>query len=329
MLDLRMIDVAIGIIFIYLLISIVCSAIRESIEALFNKRAAYLELAVRELLNDPQGDSLAKKFYHHPLTTVLYPGKYEARRGEVLRRVLTTGGNLPAYIPRRSFALALLDLVARGAVRGRTAETGEPPALNIDSIRRGLDSPDSIVNPEVKRLILIAIDAADGQLDQVCASIQEWFDTAMDGIASRYRRATNWVIFWIALLVTVSINVDTFRLADYFYRNGSVREAIVARAAEVAKQSDPGSFQNARAELDQLALPIGWLTGNGPAFKADSNGRRLTWPNVAQLLSFIPGWLITTFAVTLGSLFWFDLLKKFMVIRTSIRPREKSDQPQL
>ena len=79
MIDLRMIDVAIGIIFIYLLICMVCSAVRESIEALFNKRAACLELAVRELLNDPQGDRLAKTFYHHPLITVLYPGSYVAR----------------------------------------------------------------------------------------------------------------------------------------------------------------------------------------------------------------------------------------------------------
>ncbi|MEY3285023.1 MAG: hypothetical protein RIR86_3036 [Acidobacteriota bacterium] len=148
----------------------------------------------------------------------------------------------------------------------------------------------------------------------------------MDGIASQYRRATNWIIFWIALLVTVSINVDTFRLADYFYRNGAVRQAIVARAAEVAKQSDPGNFQTARAELDQMQLPIGWLTGNGPAFSPDNTGRRLTLANLRQLLSFIPGWLVTTFAVTLGSLFWFDLLKKFMVIRTSIRPVDKNGQ---
>lgn len=317
MLDLRMIDVAIGIIFTYLLISVVCSAIRESIEALYNKRAAYLELAVRELLNDPGGESLVKKFYRHPLITVLYPGRYEPRQESALRSILSTGRNLPAYIPKASFALALLDLVARGEVKKSETESDPLPPLSIDSVRRGLDQLD---NPEVKRLVLIAIDAADGRLERVAESIQVWFDTAMDGIASQYRRSTNWIIFWIALLVTVSINVDTFRLADYFYRNGAVRQAIVARAAEVAKQSDPGNFQTARAELDQMQLPIGWLTGNGPAFRPDNNGRRLTLANLTELLSFIPGWLVTTFAVTLGSLFWFDMLKRFMVIRTSIRP---------
>ncbi|NBO64508.1 MAG: hypothetical protein EBU88_06645 [Acidobacteria bacterium] len=325
MLDLRMIDVAIGIIFIYLLISVVCSAIRESIEALFNKRAAYLELAVRELLNDPNGNGLVKRFYHHPLITVLYPGNYEGRHGDALRRILSTGRNLPSYIPKASFALALLDLVARGEVK--KSGTGEDPlpTLSIESIRRGLDQLD---NPEVKRLVLIAIDSAEGQFERVAECIQTWFDTAMDGIASQYRRATNWIIFWIALFVTVSINVDTFRIADYLYSNGAVRQAIVARAAEVAKQSDPGGFQTARAELDQMQLPIGWLNGNGPVFSPDNTGRRLTSANLAKLVSFVPGWLVTTFAVTLGSLFWFDLLKKFMVIRTSIRPidRDGSDR---
>ena len=90
------------------------------------------------------------------------------------------------------------------------------------------------------------------------------------------------------MLVTVTINVDTFRLADYFYRNGSVREAIVARATEVAKQSDPGSFQAARAELDLLQLPIGWLNGHGPISDLDTARQRLTWVNFKQLLTFIP-----------------------------------------
>jgi hypothetical protein len=36
------------------------------------------------------------------------------------------------------------------------------------------------------------------------------------------------------------------------------------------------------------------------------------------------GWLITAFAITLGAPFWFDVLNKFMVVRSTVKPSEKS-----
>jgi hypothetical protein len=36
------------------------------------------------------------------------------------------------------------------------------------------------------------------------------------------------------------------------------------------------------------------------------------------------GWLVTAFSVTLGAPFWFDVLNKFMVVRSTVKPHEKS-----
>jgi hypothetical protein len=38
------------------------------------------------------------------------------------------------------------------------------------------------------------------------------------------------------------------------------------------------------------------------------------------------GWLLTAFAVSLGAPFWFDALNKIMVIRSTVKPREKSQE---
>src|SRR4029079_5265748 len=54
-----------------------------------------------------------------------------------------------------------------------------------------------------------------------------------------------------------------------------------------------------------------------------------------QVLLMGLGWLATALAVMLGAPFWFDVLNKFMVIRSTVKPREKSqeegseDRPQL
>ena len=38
----------------------------------------------------------------------------------------------------------------------------------------------------------------------------------------------------------------------------------------------------------------------------------------------IVGWLLTASATLFGAPFWFDLLNKFMVVRSTIKPEEKS-----
>jgi hypothetical protein len=39
------------------------------------------------------------------------------------------------------------------------------------------------------------------------------------------------------------------------------------------------------------------------------------------------GLLITALAISLGAPFWFDVLNKFMIARSSVKPHEKSPTP--
>src|SRR6185503_8116529 len=128
----NILDVAIGMIFIYLLLSLMCSAANEIIELLLKKRAIDLERGIRELLcpgSESGTDDIVAKLYNHALINNLFGGTYEESRiGSKLRRVMRT--QLPSYIPARSFALALMDLV--GTVPAATAlaegKPGAPPA---------------------------------------------------------------------------------------------------------------------------------------------------------------------------------------------------------
>ena len=45
----------------------------------------------------------------------------------------------------------------------------------------------------------------------------------------------------------------------------------------------------------------------------------------STLLVVMAGWFLTAIAMTLGAPFWFDMLNQFMVVRSTIKPREKSD----
>jgi len=41
-------------------------------------------------------------------------------------------------------------------------------------------------------------------------------------------------------------------------------------------------------------------------------------------ISLIGGWVMTALAVTLGAPFWFDVLSKLMIVRSTIKPKDGS-----
>src|SRR5262245_22127151 len=98
----KILDVAIGIIFLYILISILCSAIRESIEAWLKTRASHLEHGIRELLSDRGAEGLVISFFNHPLIYGLFSGEYKPGGAARSPGMFASGGNLPSYIPAKN-----------------------------------------------------------------------------------------------------------------------------------------------------------------------------------------------------------------------------------
>jgi hypothetical protein len=94
-------EVAIGMIFFYLFLSLICSAINEWIASLINKRGKNLFEGVKNLLNDPEFTGLAQQLYTHGLVDGI---SQEAANPAKPNR-------LPSYMPSNTFAVALLDII--------------------------------------------------------------------------------------------------------------------------------------------------------------------------------------------------------------------------
>ncbi|HYD81938.1 MAG TPA: hypothetical protein VEC06_19220 [Paucimonas sp.] len=310
-------EVVVGIVFIYILVSVLCTAIREGIESWLKTRAAYLEHGIRELLHDKSGSDLATAFYNHPLIFSLFPNGYAPRAPKARPGLLAKGDNLPSYIPASNFALALMDIAARGPQAGNAAGDASTSAISLEAIRKNVAH---IANPAVQRVLLMAVDAAQGDINKAKTLIEAWYNSAMDRVSGWYRRSTQRIIFCIALLLVIVLNVNTFTIADHLYRNDAVRSVMIARAEKAATDAGyaASKYEDIRKELGSLNLPIGWPEG----FRKPLLGRDLNGP--ADWLILIFGWLLTAFAATLGAPFWFDVLNKVMVIRSTVKPHEKS-----
>src|SRR5262249_45088719 len=105
----NILDIAIGLVFIFLLVSLVCSAANEVIEGWLKHRATDLERGIRELFGlDPKSKAplMMVALYNNPMINGLFKGKYGEEATGALQAVkdfLRKGPNLPSYIPARSF----------------------------------------------------------------------------------------------------------------------------------------------------------------------------------------------------------------------------------
>jgi hypothetical protein len=303
----NILDIALGMIFVYLTLSLACSAINEWIASLGRSRARHLEAWVRELLaptapgQPNQGSVVFDQFQRHPLI-----------------RALSHKGSKPAYIPSRTFMLALLDVIA----------PSEPEQVRtVDTIRQRLATPDPAtpLSPDLQKTLVALIDDAGDDVEKVRRNIEGWYNDAMERLGGWYKRRSQAVILGIALAVTLALNVNSFHVFNTLYRDATVRAAVVAAAERAAQQSAPAGDQSpltqideVQHELQQLSLPVGWGDARlRPDFKTPFG-----------IVAAIVGWLLTALAVSQGAPFWFDMLNKVVNVRsTGARPPTSSEQP--
>ena len=365
------IDVAIGMILVYLLLSLMCSAASEIIELMLKKRAIDLERGIREMLapgSKSGTNDIVQKLYNHSLINNLFGGRYEDSRIASAKRYMMRT-QLPSYIPARSFALALMDLVAAPveSFSGAAATTvpqasgasGATPAHSANSQVTLTQTPPSPPPPgsaenaltplrqaiattnlfageteSVRRALIALVDAAGNDVAKARENIENWFNNSMDRVSSWYKRRTQVIILILGVLLTVAVNADTVAIIKKLSTDRALRESLVNAAQDYSKADAAGGSSPASAEaesaaakyratkqqLESLGLPLGWEV-QGEQWP----GRNVYyWGN--RVLLHGTGWLLTVLAISLGAPFWFDLLNKFIVIRSAVKPHEKSPE---
>jgi hypothetical protein len=290
----NIIDVAIGLVFVFLLLSLICSAAHEIIEAFMKARAANLERGIQELAGNDSQEFVAK-LYDHGLINSLYKGKYEPVAKGFFRRWLqryVKGPDLPSYIPSKNFALAVIDLKNTGA-----------------------DLPQNIKDA------LQAFERVAGQnVAQLQQHIEEWYNTSMDRVSGWYKRRSQWIILVLGLAAAIAVNADCIAIAKRLSTDSNLRQSV-EHMAEGAAKTNP--VNDPRTPIDRIKDDLASLDGIGLPLS-----RNYSLKNPGELWTAVrlhwAGWLITALAVSLGAPFWFDMLNKVMIVRSTVKPSEKS-----
>lgn len=323
MLGIETLDVLIGIITIYLIFALACTAIVEAIVASTNVRSKNLEAALKEFLHGDiaPGESFVNAFFAHPIVQSLSKGE----------------DGRPSYIPPEIVGQVVTNLIS--------AKDG------ASSFKQALDKlPGSPQDNRIKGLL----DSLQGEAQEDIAAfrklVETHYDATMDRASGWYKRHTQLLALIISAVLVIGANVDTISLANTLSSNPDARAKMVEiaqREVDAAKDSVAKAEQSNKEEKKLSQETAG--TDSKPADPAkdakergeraakilekanadlSSTGIQLGWTSPPTgscgFLSKIIGLLISILAISLGAPFWFDILNRVMQIRTAgVSPREK------
>jgi hypothetical protein len=316
-------DVAIGLAFLFFLLSTACSGVNEAIASVLGWRAKTLEDAIRNLLGDSKKTGAAptgatESGSSWDLTTALF-GHWQIK---ALVRDPTSSRrrrSRPSYLPAPAFSLALVQTLAAGPQGDPNGKTAWQRMDEEYFQRINTTLSDFLGDRPALRH---AAAGAEGKVELFREQVERAFNDAMGRASGWYKRKVQVVLAVIAAALAIGLNVDTVQVGTRLWKDPALRSAVVARASatgQTASGSTPSGAQTAASDVDkvkELNLPVGWGADNAPK-------------NVGGVVRRLPGWLITIAALSLGAPFWFDLLSRFARLRGSgvpDEPRHLSDK---
>jgi hypothetical protein len=234
-------DLAIGLMFTFLVISLITSAATEAAASALRWRANTLLDGVKALLNDPQFNGLALDIYNHDLVNPRADGTAGSQQ-ELKAK--------PSYINPQQFASALLDVA------------GLSPGSDVQTLQNKINT--TITDGQLKTMLNGCVARAGRNLNRVNDEIAAWFDNGMDRVSGVYKRKTQLWSFFIALGIAIVLNVDTITIAESLWKEPMLMKQLPQLpAGETAAQ--------AWTQFNDLRLPFGW--------RRDLSNELLKFPN--------------------------------------------------
>ena len=335
-------EVVIGLVFVYCLYSLLATTIEEIIASLLSLRGKKLEIAIWRMLADNKPRSTDKgallaAFYNHPMIKYMNDGGHFNKRpsyisahnfSKVLIDVLTDYRNRSGQWTPSAISTSLENLAAK-----KTPEVQRDgnPIPSTRSEVKSRETPDSTTIPapqEETVLFLKSIFAeANNDIIKFRVLLEQWFNDMMDRTTGWYKRQAQWILFAVGFTLAASLNVNTFEIVKRLSTDKTTLGQVVQLATNFSKNHPagvgvPSATQRADsttfARMDSLALYADSLSRT--EIRQTNQLLGLGWGSGVcysgwQIPVAFVGWLVTALAISLGAPFWFDLLGKLVQLR--------------
>lgn len=260
-------DVVIGLVFIYLLYSLLATILQELIATNLSFRSKILEKAILRMLEDGKttgkntfldrlsgifnlfsrsnllmDKKVAAWFYAHPLIKYLGEDNYHSK---------------PSYITSQNFSKVLIDLLQglENNTTNRVQQISDSiqngiiyhlpidmevdknnPAINAlrsqlpANIQEGVVKNVTEINKDTKLFLQSLWLESGADITIFRQKLETWFDDTMERATGWFKRYTRLVLFSIGLILAIGFNVDTISIAKKLAHDPKLREQVIQGA---------------------------------------------------------------------------------------------------
>jgi hypothetical protein len=334
-----MLDVAIGLVFTYLLLSLLCTAINEWIASFGRMRANILVKAIARLV-DPMasGESLssADRILQQPEVRALSPA-IDKPPSYLPRAVFVRAATQAKVAPERSDEdWGLLFDASMDRATGWFKRKMQVISVIVAIVLTLFANADTlhVVNALWRSPTLRAQVVVAAQRRVADESTQRYFGTYRDldhptlsepdsGLDSAERESEQPPPTPTPEEQELLAGMIGWR-TDFAQFNAAVAESYLAERERVC--SAPASDSLCQALLARIAQDRRVRLEGSTIVPTDAfpGSAFFSLRLLALALLHLPGWLFTVAAITVGAPFWFDLLSRFVNLRGTGRPPEQN-----
>jgi len=233
---LKTLDILIGVATVMLLFSMAVTIVTQFVANLLQSRGKNLLQGLTGLLKqiDPNlpaeaANKIAETVLKHPLVA-----EANGKLGEVIHREEFT--TLLMGLAAGEGA-ATLDAVTKKAVEDLLAKNGvADPAGTLKNIRSAALALEAS-NPELANDVRHRIAILQEARSQFVAKVHGWFDQTIDRVSARFTVTARVITFIAALIVAVTVQLDTFALVDRLSVDDKFRDAVTQGAKDVVDEA--------------------------------------------------------------------------------------------
>lgn len=336
---LPIIEIALSLIISWALFAIFCSILQETMVQLKNERGRFFKKQLlRQFYDAPNQINWASLMYNHPSF-------------DLLSRAYNKP---PSEISAKIFSEALVEVVANAhSVQSKKLDTELVSSLTMANYENKLLSDFSfatkvLIPSDIVSLLSSSLNKAEiraGQLkdrteDKVYTylveEISDWYNQLSSRTTVWYRKLTKRRLFFLGLILSVVLNINSITLFKYFSENPGARSALIAYYEKNKDQLEAIAQKYDQTNPTHDSIPLKEIKADVTVLKTridslvDANEIPIGWKQKAKkepvqthgighkilnILLALLGFVLTAFAASAGAPFWFEILKKAYTLK--------------
>jgi len=339
------ITIAIGVVFVFLMFSLVISGANEALVAVTSLRAKVLWTTLQHFADSEdngRGSRLTLRKFLHLLVSL----RRSDPRPKGSPSTAADAGGGQAFLAsirqqterfesgtRRSRLKNVSPTVVSRAVLelgGDLAGIAHADTAKVEAFLKAVQ--DRVRGTQLERPVKAAIAEAGTDIEKFRASIEDWFDSRMKALSSLYKMWSRWLLLALALVLAFAVDVNPILTVDLLRKDDALAAATVDQASSFAAAEKLPVTGCPNPETTAPATTIAGASAGttdplATCYQSlrDAVARTRTlppplafdhfWRGTERTWQYLIGCLLGAVAISFGAPFWFDVLRRLIAAR--------------